>query len=612
MEVPTISIPETALVPISTVIAQTEVVVTFTVSYETKWGDIIAVVGDCDELGNWDPSAGLSLTTDPSIFPLWRGSIKFDVSATRSINYKYLVKRGGKVVRWESLKQNRNVLLQKEELQITIIDAFGSNAEHNLWIDWGWLHNDYQLIFKPHPIDGSSPFKMYDGITNDLSIDIRPLQGSRLPPEYLAQDNLVMESDLYFSYTAPTFDDLGISIELYSDPSKRDWIGRAYLTSAEMKSLRGSFTRPIFSTSNAEIIGEFSGQFLVIAPMKHPKNNISQTRHNSESVTPTIGHRGLGQNAQSRVSENTILSFVTAEKYGFQCLEFDVQLTKDLVPVIYHDFAAKVSNFKVPISTFTLAEFHELHKEDAPKNQEKPKVKRQNSLENIKSNSNPTNTNNKFRLSDRFPTLEDVFKQVPINVAYNIELKYPPELEKEKQFNAPERNLYLDKILSSVYEHAYDRPLFFSCFDPDLCIMCSRKQARYPVFFLTTGGQKLVQDPVMNSIPEAIRLCQFGRLRGIVTESTPIIKKPELVKEVKEAGFLLFTYGALNNDLQNFKLQKELGVDSIISDRLIDLARQDSSIGLKLAKKRSTGSPTSNGIQGDSSPPADSPDVTRK
>ena len=41
--------------------------------------------------------------------------------------------------------------------------------------------------------------------------------------------------------------------------------------------------------------------------------------------------------------ENTIESFKEAAAYGADMVEIDVQLTKDGIPVIYHDFHVKVN-----------------------------------------------------------------------------------------------------------------------------------------------------------------------------------------------------------------------------------------------------------------------------
>ena len=42
--------------------------------------------------------------------------------------------------------------------------------------------------------------------------------------------------------------------------------------------------------------------------------------------------------SNDKYRENTIGSFKSAAKYGAHMVEFDVQLTKDLVPIVYHDF----------------------------------------------------------------------------------------------------------------------------------------------------------------------------------------------------------------------------------------------------------------------------------
>lgn len=57
-----------------------------------------------------------------------------------------------------------------------------------------------------------------------------------------------------------------------------------------------------------------------------------------------IGHRGMGMNRTKpplanvlQLGENSIESFQAALRFGAAYVEFDVQLTQDLVPVLYHD-----------------------------------------------------------------------------------------------------------------------------------------------------------------------------------------------------------------------------------------------------------------------------------
>jgi hypothetical protein len=94
----------------------------------------------------------------------------------------------------------------------------------------------------------------------------------------------------------------------------RTLIGRVTIYSGELQSLRGDIIRPILN-SNFEVIGTFTGRFLVITPLLHPKNTIAvsqrypwgncqlitQTHNPPGPVIPDIGHRGMGENKTSRI-----------------------------------------------------------------------------------------------------------------------------------------------------------------------------------------------------------------------------------------------------------------------------------------------------------------------
>ena len=51
-----------------------------------------------------------------------------------------------------------------------------------------------------------------------------------------------------------------------------------------------------------------------------------------------------------------------------------------------------------------------------------------------------------------------------------------------------------------------------------------------------------------------------------MTHVPPILKDASYVKKFKDAGLLLFTYGTLSNDVENFLQQVKMGVDGIIVD----------------------------------------------
>ena len=58
-----------------------------------------------------------------------------------------------------------------------------------------------------------------------------------------------------------------------------------------------------------------------------------------ESGCAVVAHRGLGMNLKPGrgIRENTVASIIAAHDFGADWSEFDVQVTKDGVPVLWHD-----------------------------------------------------------------------------------------------------------------------------------------------------------------------------------------------------------------------------------------------------------------------------------
>ena len=82
------------------------------------------------------------------------------------------------------------------------------------------------------------------------------------------------------------------------------------------------------------------------------------------SVSVKFVCRGCGNSFTARpdpskIRENTIGSFNLAAAHGANLVEFDVLLSRDLVPIVYHDFEVLVPNYegslsKVLVSSLTL------------------------------------------------------------------------------------------------------------------------------------------------------------------------------------------------------------------------------------------------------------------
>lgn len=173
-----------------------------------------------------------------------------------------------------------------------------------------------------------------------------------------------------------------------------------------------------------------------------------------------------------------------------------------------------------------------------------------------------------------FATLEDLFKKVPQQTGFNIEMKYPmlsESQEEDMDWYAVELNSFVDTVLTKVYDLGEGRNIMFSSFNPDICLLLSFKQPSIPVLFLTDAGTYPVGDIRASSLQEAIRFAARWNLLGIVAASEPFVIAPRLVKVVKESGLVCVSYGVLNNEPDKVRLQKEQGIDAVIVDSVLQI-----------------------------------------
>lgn len=355
--------------------------------------------------------------------------------------------------------------------------------------------------------------------------------------------------------------------------------------------LQGDVCVPVVSSSTLEVIGTVNFNFLVVTPFSHPNMEVTseQTYWKKLASTMVIGHRGLGKNNTSNKSlqlgENTVESFIAAANLGANYVEFDVQLTKDHVPVIYHDFLVSETGIDAPVHTLTLEQFLHINP-DARRlngkdmfNQQLRNIRGNNELpgpgprqrsmsvgygvgdtpmadermkhtRDFKEKGYKGNSRGNF-IQAPFATLEDLFRDLPPGVGFNIEMKYPmlhESEEHEMDAYAVELNSFCDTVLSKVYDLARDRHIIFSSFNPDICLCLSYKQPNFPILFLTDAGDAPVGDVRASSLQEAIRFASRWNLLGIVSASKPFTNSPRLVRVVKQHGLVCVSYGTENND----------------------------------------------------------------
>ncbi len=453
--------------------------------------------------------------------------------------------------------------------------------------------------------------------------------GAKGEPEIIdlpVQDNISTEPVVFYADDPTKVKLLFDLVPTYSG-SREQILGRGVALLSSIKpsigskriTLQGDSTVPIMAANTLEVIGSVTFNFLIITPFKHPNMGVNehQTYWKSMSSTMLIGHRGLGKNMAGRKSlqlgENTIQSFIAAASLGASYVEFDVQLTKDHVPVIYHDFLVSETGIDAPVHTLTLEQF--LHVNDSmtprtsrpssrpssPVSFDNPKLRelKQSDFRRHRSMSlgpeqesydmsekmkhTRTFKQKGFKGNSRgnhiqapFTTLEEMFKKLPKNVGFNIEMKYPmlhESEEEEMDTYAVELNSFVDTVLTKVYDLGQGRNIIFSSFNPDICLLLSFKQPSIPVLFLTDAGTSPVGDIRASSLQEAVRFASRWNLLGVVTAAEPLVISPRLVKVVKESGLVCVSYGTLNNDSANVKLQADEGIDAVIVDSVLKIRK---------------------------------------
>uniref|UniRef100_A0A8C7R045 Glycerophosphocholine phosphodiesterase 1 n=1 Tax=Oncorhynchus mykiss TaxID=8022 RepID=A0A8C7R045_ONCMY len=312
----------------------------------------------------------------------------------------------------------------------------------------------------------------------------------------------------------------------------------------------GVVTLPIMKRNSRQTLGKVRVDYLVIRPIEGLQCDMSSsfTKYWRKRSAPLdVGHRGAGSThaaKHTKVRENTIASFKSAANHGAAYVEFDVHLSKDCVPIVYHDLTCCISTKKVNRNKSSLF-----------------------SVSTIPSDALWT---------AGFPqTQPPPPPALPENVGFNIELKWICQMKDgswegnlSSYFNM---NLFLDIILSCVLQRAGKRRVVFSCFDPDVCTMVRQKQNKYPILFLTQGISETypeLMDIRCRTTQIAMSFAQSENILGISAHTEELLQNLEHIREAQSKGLVVFCWGDLNNDHDNRTKLREQGIDGLIYDRL--------------------------------------------
>ena len=261
-------------------------------------------------------------------------------------------------------------------------------------------------------------------------------------------------------------------------------------------------------------------------------------------------------------------SFQSAIANGATFVEFDVQVTADGVPVIWHDNYVVTGNPAAPtfrmISELTLAEFKGLcSTEGFPATQ--PLLRQFHRQDGTLM---PDYTVWRAVQDSELPTLAELFSSLPAAIGFDIELKLTtPD---NQLYTSPEEVTRMTAaILATVLMFSEQgRTIFFSSFCPCTCKHMKLSQSLYPVMFLSDIGAVWHVNPQRNSLLSAVEFAKAANLNGLVVETAELKHQQHMVEVVRDQGLRLLTFGIDNNDPEWVRKQYFLGVHAAIVDVL--------------------------------------------
>ncbi|KAI5611240.1 glycerophosphocholine phosphodiesterase GPCPD1 isoform X1, partial [Silurus asotus] len=608
--------------------------VTLTVRGATSAGEVIAVVGSCETLGSWCHQKALPLQPAEEDGNLWKRTIT--VSKGVAVSYRYFkgffleAKNAGGpcqviVNNWETHQQPRS--LSSSESDHEIDDGqfgFCNGAEY---VDSGWLTCQTEIRLRLHhsvkpPVsitkkkyktsrfrlklmvegpeeeeDDESP-SCWHKMANTLEISMISDCGYKSRHSQ-PECGYALEAPTWTEYSIHTMepDNLELVFEFFEEDLSEKvvqsdvhpgQVGTACLLSSTFQESgkdNGVVTLPIMGRNSRQTIGKVRVDYLVIRPIRGFKCDMSQcyTKYWRKRSALDVGHRGAGSTHAAKhhkIRENTIASFLSAANHGAAYVEFDVHLSKDLVPIVYHDLTCCISTKKkndknsmvlveVPVKELTFDQLQLL----------KVNIYWQQDFIDI-------NIQNFIYLQDEeeyidehqpFPSLHQLFHTVPDNVGFNIELKWISQMKDgtwdgnlSSYFNM---NQFLDIILTCVLQNAGKRRIVFSCFDPDVCAMVRRKQNKYPVLFLTQGVSEVypqLMDIRCQTTQIAMSFAQSENILGISAHTEDLLRNMDCITEAQSKGLVVFCWGDDNNVHENRKMLREKGINGLIYDRICE------------------------------------------
>ncbi|KAL9550387.1 hypothetical protein MBANPS3_004756 [Mucor bainieri] len=321
------------------------------------------------------------------------------------------------------------------------------------------------------------------------------------------------------------------------------------------------------------------------------------------SLQPASANAATTTTTTTSSLSSTVPSFITASSLSGDYVQVVIQLTKDLVPVVFSNWLVPFQGLDLAVSDLTLKQFLRIGESILKDNQPHSP----NSTDDICPITGNSFIIQKLNNYKSFLSLEQVLEKLPLTMGLHLELKYPsPSDQSLYSFtNIAGRNTFVDTILQCIYDHVRSlspdtasRSLFFSSYNPAICMVVNWKQPNYAVFFGTYCGLNMHRgakrratddddddddknsasqptivykndDVRCSSLKEAVKFAKQNNLLGVICGAQTIVQVPSLIKTAKESGLILVTAGKVNSDIRYRHIQERYGVDAMMINQVV-------------------------------------------
>ncbi|CDZ97920.1 FOG: Ankyrin repeat [Phaffia rhodozyma] len=315
--------------------------------------------------------------------------------------------------------------------------------------------------------------------------------------------------------------------------------------------------------------------------------------------SPRVGGPTSTPGGQNPVgSSNPEAGLVTSTSLSGKYVHVIVQVTRDLVPVVYSDWELPVDGFQIGVADVTFAQFQKLGQAKG------------RSIEALKEKIVGDGSSAGMwhgLIKQSMASLDSILATLPVSFGVNLELRYTNAHDAARQAfnNIIEINQFVDAILRVIYRagnsstsssivdntsfslslppppttttsaiestaggnttsssssnsSSHNRKIIFSAFDPNVASLTNYKQPNYAVFFASYCGLSRTRtdrgllipleveveaDKRCVSVREAVKFARANNLLGVLLDATLLAQVPFLIYSVKESGLILGTFG---------------------------------------------------------------------